>query len=127
MSRILLVDDHEPVCESLMTMLQGTGHEALMAGNGRQALSLHQQTPVDVLLTDIFMPDMDGYELIRKFRRDYPKVKVIAMSGGMPRAPDGPYLEVANKIGAQWLLRKPFTPEQLIHVIGLATGEPAAG
>ncbi len=123
MSRILLVDDHEPVCLSLQTMIRGMGHDTLMATTGRQALALHQQTPVDVLVTDIFMPDMDGYELIQKFRRDYPEVKVVAMSGGIPRAPGGPYLEVAERFGAQWLLRKPFSATRLIEVISEATGE----
>jgi CheY-like chemotaxis protein len=123
MSRILLVDDHEPVCLSLQSMIKAMGHETLMATNGRQALALHRQTPVDVLLTDIFMPDMDGYELIQKFQREYPAVKVIAMSGGIPRAPGGPYLEVAEKFGAQWLLQKPFSATRLIEVISEATGE----
>ena len=123
MSRILLVDDHEPVCISLQAMIKGMGHQTLMATNGRQALALHRQTPVDVLLTDIFMPDMDGYELIQRFRQDYPEVKIIAMSGGIPRAPGGPYLEVAEKFGAQWLLHKPFSATRLIEVICEATGE----
>jgi CheY-like chemotaxis protein len=125
MSLILLVDDHEPICQTLQKLLQLMGHEAVIALNGRQALAIQKDTPADVLLTDIFMPEMDGYELIQKFRHDFPKVKVIAMSGGLPRVPDGPFLEVAEKIGAQWLLRKPFSPEQLSDVIGKATAGPA--
>lgn len=123
MSRILLVDDHEPVCLSLQAMIKGMGHETLFATTGRQALAMHKQSPVDVLVTDIFMPDMDGYELIQKFKHDYPDVKVVAMSGGIPRSPGGPYLEVAGKFGAQWLLRKPFSATRLIEVISEATGE----
>ncbi len=126
MSRILLVDDHEPVIISLMTMIEGMGHETITATSGRQALNVQKQTPVDVLVTDIFMPDMDGYELIQKFRRDYPGVKVIAISGGIPRAPGGPYLEVAQKMGASWVLRKPFSPAQFIDIICEATGERSA-
>lgn len=121
MSRILLVDDHELICRTLKTMIQEMGHEAITAANGRQALAVQQNTPADVLLTDIFMPEMDGYELIQKFRKQYPAVKVIAMTGGIPRAPDGPYLEVAQKFGAQWLLRKPFDASQFITVISQAT------
>lgn len=124
MSRILLVDDHEPVIISLQTMIEGMGHETLTATTGRQALDLHQRCPVDVLVTDIFMPDMDGYELIQKFRREYPAVKVIAISGGIPRAPSGPYLEIASKMGARWVLRKPFSPAQFIAIIDQATADP---
>jgi CheY-like chemotaxis protein len=123
MSLILLVDDHEPICLTLKKLLQLMGHEAVIALNGRQALAIQKDTPADILLTDIFMPEMDGYELIQKFRHDFPQVKVIAMSGGLPRVPEGPFLEVAEKIGAQWLLRKPFSPEQLSDVIGKASGE----
>ncbi|HEY8996232.1 MAG TPA: response regulator [Lacunisphaera sp.] len=125
MSLILLVDDHEPVCLMLQKLLQIMGHRTVIALSGREAIAIQKQTPADVLLTDIFMPDMDGYELIQKFRRDFPDVKVIAMSGGIPRAPDGPFLEIAQKIGAQWLLRKPFSSEQLSEIIGEATGKPA--
>lgn len=121
MSLILLVDDHEPLCQMLQKMLQGMGHETVIALNGRQALAIHRQTPADVLLTDIFMPEMDGYELIQKFRQDFPTVKVIAMSGGIQRAPEGPFLEIAQRMGADWLLRKPFGFEQLEAVIRKAT------
>ena len=124
MSLILLVDDHEPICQTLKKLLQLMGHDTLIALNGRQALALQKETPADVLITDIFMPEMDGYELIQRFRRDFPLVKVIAMSGGIHRAPDGPFLEVAEKIGAHWLLRKPFSPEQLGAVVSKAIGEP---
>lgn len=123
MSRILVVDDHEPVCISLDEMIKGTGHETLMATSGRQALALHQEKPVDVLVTDIFMPDMDGYELIQKFHRDYPGVKVIAMSGGLPRAPGAPFLEVAGKFGARWLLQKPFNTSRFLEIIREATAD----
>lgn len=126
MSRILLVDDHEPVCLTLQTMIQSMGHETVTATNGRQALAVQRQTPADVLLTDIFMPDMDGYELIQKFRHDYPSVKIIAMTGGIPRSPGGPYLEVAEKMGARWLLPKPFSPTRLMSIIDEATSADGA-
>ncbi|HEX2862517.1 MAG TPA: response regulator [Lacunisphaera sp.] len=122
MSRILLVDDHEPVCQTLQVMINDMGHDAVIALSGQQAIAAHRKAPVDVLLTDIFMPDMDGYELIQRFRQDFPEVKVIAMTGGIRRVPDGPFLEIAQRIGAQWLLRKPFGFEQLNKVLVQATG-----
>ena len=126
MSRILLVDDHEPVCRALQKMLEDMGHQVWIATSGRQALAIQRETPVEVLLTDIFMPEMDGYELIQKFQKEFPEVKVIAMSGGMQRLPDGPFLEIAQRIGAQWLLRKPFGMDQLNNVINKATGAAEA-
>ena len=80
-----------------------------------------------MLLTDIFMPEMDGYEVIQKFKEQFPTVRVIAMTGGMPRRPDGPYLEIAQKFGAKWVLPKPFSSLQFGEIIRAATGEqPAA-
>lgn len=102
-------------------MIEGMGHETMTATSGSQALKLQKSHPVDVLVTDIFMPDMDGYELIQCFRHDYPAVKIIAMSGGIPRSPGGPYLEVAKKMGAQSVLKKPFGMAQFIEAINLAT------
>jgi CheY-like chemotaxis protein len=73
------------------------------------------------------MPEMDGYEVIQKFRELFPTVPVIAMTGGMGRKPEGPYLEIAQKFGAKWILPKPFSSDQFGEVIRAATGEkPAA-
>jgi CheY-like chemotaxis protein len=127
MSLILLVDDHEPMRVTLADLLQHMGHGVVTAGNGKQALAVQKQTPADILLTDIFMPEMDGFELIQEFRRLYPTVKIIALSGGMPKDPGGPYLNIARKFGAKWILPKPFSVTQLAEVIRAATEEePAA-
>ncbi len=127
MSLILLVDDHEPMRDTLTDLLQHMGHEVLTAADGREALATQKRTPASILLTDIFMPNMDGFELIGEFRRLYPGVKIIALSGGMPRNPGGPYLNIARKIGAKWILPKPFSFNQLDEVIRAASErEPAA-
>ena len=128
MSLILLVDDHEPLRTTMTDLLQHMGHGVLTAADGRQALAKQKQTPANVLLTDIFMPEMDGLELIQEFRRLYPNVKIIALSGGMTNRPGGPYLHMAEKFGAQWVLPKPFSVKQLDEVIRAATAEetPAA-
>lgn len=127
MSLILVVDDHYPMRCALEELLRQMGHTAIGARNGKEALALQQQQPADVLLTDIFMPEMDGFEVIRKFREQFPNVNVIAMTGGIPRQPGGPYLEIARQFGAKWILPKPFTSSQFLETIRAATGEkPAA-
>ena len=127
MSLILLVDDHEPLLTTVADLLQHMGHDVLTAKDGKQALVTQKLTPANVLLTDIFMPEMDGFELIQEFRRLYPSVKIIALSGGMPKNPGGPYLNIAQKFGAKWILPKPFSVSQLADVIRAATEEePAA-
>jgi CheY-like chemotaxis protein len=127
MSLILLVDDHEPMRTTLADLLQHMGHGVITAGNGKQALAMQKQNPANILLTDIFMPEMDGFELIQEFRRLYPSVKIIALSGGMPKDPGGPYLNIAKQFGAKWILPKPFSITQLADVIRAASEEePAA-
>jgi hypothetical protein len=69
------------------------------------------------------MPDMDAYELIRKFRRDDPTVKVITIGGGLPRTPGAPYLELAGQMSARWVLRKLFRSGQFIGITGEATAK----
>jgi CheY-like chemotaxis protein len=127
MSLILVVDDHYPMRVALEELLKQMGHDVLGAKNGKEALAIQKRQPADVLLTDIFMPEMDGYEVIQKFKEQFPTVQVIAMTGGMPRRPDGPYLEIAQKFGAKWVLPKPFSSLQFGEIIRAATGEqPAA-
>ncbi len=127
MSLILVVDDHYPMRVALEELLKQMGHEVVGAQNGKEALALQRENPADVLLTDIFMPEMDGFEVMQKFRDQFPTVNVIAMTGGMPRNPGGPYLEIAQKFGAKWVLPKPFTAVQFVETIRAATGErPAA-
>jgi len=127
MSLILVVDDHYPMRVALEELLKQMGHDVLGAKNGKEALAIQKRQPADVLLTDIFMPEMDGYEVIQKFKEQFPTVPVIAMTGGMARKPDGPYLEIARKFGAKWVLPKPFSSLQFGEIIRAATGEqPAA-
>ncbi len=103
MSLILVVDDHYPMRIALEELLKQMGHEVVGAANGKEALVLQRQRSAHVLLTDIFMPEMDGFEVIQKFREQFPTVNVIAMTGGMPRNPGGPYLDIAQKFGAKWV------------------------
>jgi CheY-like chemotaxis protein len=127
MSLILVVDDHYPMRVALEELLKQMGHQVVGAANGKEALALQQQYPATVLLTDIFMPEMDGFEVMQKFRDQFPTVNVIAMTGGMSRSPGGPYLEIAKKFGAKWILPKPFTALEFVETIRAATGErPAA-
>src|SRR4051812_34230248 len=100
-----------------MRMLLGLeGFEVLTALNGTRALEQQENEPADVLITDLFMPDRDGIETITEFRRRWPAIKIIAMSGGGAVA-KGDYLHVATDIGANAALRKPFDPKELIAAV----------
>lgn len=114
--RILVVDDNADLRDSLRLLLDRLGYDAEAARDGQQALEIQRRRPAAILLTDIFMPGKDGIETIEAFRRDWPSIKIVAMSGGGTVATRD-YLEVAPDIGADAVLRKPFTLELLQDVL----------
>ena len=104
--------------------LEHEGYRVALAENGRQALEQQREQPAELLVTDIFMPDVDGIETIARFKSEFPSVRVIAMSaGGAARMQD--YLRIAGYIGADAVLAKPFGVEELIRRCG-ACSEPFA-
>ena len=82
MKKILVVDDDVQFAELMLKALRFFGHEAVHAGDAKQALKLYDSQTVSLVLTDLIMPDMEGVELIMALRRRNPGVKIIAMSGG---------------------------------------------
>jgi DNA-binding response OmpR family regulator len=110
--RVLVVDDNPDLRDSLSILLVRLGYDAEGARDGQQAMDIQRSRPADILITDIFMPGKDGIETIEAFRREWPRIRIVAMSGGGAIAMRD-YLEVAPDIGADAVLRKPFTLEHL--------------
>src|SRR6185436_10328996 len=81
MPRILVIDDDALMRKLVDKVLTATGHEVFQAGNGKEGLKQHRADPVDLIITDIFMPEMEGLEFIRTLLKKNPEVPVIAMSG----------------------------------------------
>src|SRR2546428_14090689 len=99
MARILVVEDEPEIGEILEMLLTHVGHEVRVATNGDSALRLARAAPVDLLITDIFMPGKEGIETIMERRRDLPSGKIIVMSGGGHTA-ELNYLPDAVQLGA---------------------------
>lgn len=116
MASILLVEDDEQLRSMLRIVLDRAGHEVQEAGNGKEALEIYSRRPTDLIVTDIVMPDKEGLETILEFRRSYPDVKIIAMSGG-GRTGAQNYLELAKKLGADHILTKPFSNKEILDGI----------
>lgn len=114
--RVLVLDDNPDTLRSLELVLQHGGFETASALSGKDALALQNEKPVDVLITDILMPDVDGMEIIDEFRSRWPHVRIIAISGGGEMV-KGDYLSIATQIGADLTLRKPVDPEQLLQLL----------
>ncbi len=119
-ARILVVDDRRDIREFARLALQRAGYEVRVAENGREALQLQRAAAVELLITDIFMPEVDGMETIDRFKSEYPRTRIIVMSGGAERMQD--YLGVARQIGVDATLRKPFTIEELLQAVRRVQG-----
>ena len=123
MSRILIIDDDQAMLNVLRRGLSRAGHETIEATSGRDALRLFGEQSVDIVVTDIIMPDLEGVELIQALRRSHPKLPIIAISGG-GRLKPGTYLNLAQASGAAKALQKPFELDQLLSAVNELLGRP---
>ena len=121
MTRILLVDDDEAFRSMLSESLGRAGYEVTEARDGNEGLRLFRAQASDLIITDLIMPEKEGLETIQEFQRDYPGVKIIAISGGS-RHGAFDYLKVASSFGAQKVLSKPFTRQEILDVITQVLG-----
>jgi CheY-like chemotaxis protein len=113
---ILVIDDEEPVRTVLRQMLEKEGYEVEEAPDGAVGLSLLQDHPIDLVITDLFMPEKEGIETMREVQKSFPQVKIIAMSGG-GRMGKLDFLPMAESFGAQRTLAKPFERKELLEAV----------
>ncbi len=114
MARILIIDD-EPVTRAMLEeMLKSAGHETVSAADGSEGLKQYHARPSDLVITDLFMPEKDGLEVIRELRMRFPGVAIIAMSG---KPIGGKMLAVAQALGAVEVLQKPFTSVEVLSIV----------
>jgi len=128
MARILVVDDDSMIRLVVKTILERQGHSVVLAECGHDGAEAIEAYAFDIAIVDIFMPDMNGFETIKAFRRSAPRLPIVVMSGYAFRAANDPapdFFRMAIDLGATACLRKPFTPAQLLHVVQGCT-TPAA-
>jgi len=113
---IILVDDDADQRLALKMALELAGYPVREAAHGAEALVLQRERTASVLITDIFMPEADGFETIAAFRREFPQTRIIAVSGGGQRAKRD-YLEAATLMGVDAALHKPFEIERLLDTL----------
>jgi CheY-like chemotaxis protein len=123
MPRILVIDDEEVLRKIVRVVLEVAGYEVLEAVNGAAGLRREREQGADLVLVDIFMPEMDGLEVIRRLRADSPQTRIIAMSGG-GKSGQMDMLTAAAALGASRTLRKPFEPRELLAVVGDVLEQP---
>lgn len=117
MKHILVIDDHTALRQMLRRILEREGYEVVEAGDGKEGVELYRQVPADLIITDVVMPEKDGVEIIRELKRDFPDVRVIAISGGS-RTLGAQYCLCAMKaLGALYVLTKPFGRKELLEAV----------
>ena len=118
---ILIVDDSKDIRESLALILEDEGYITLQASNGLDAMKLMTDCQIDLLITDILMPQMDGIELSTKARKQFPELEIILMSGGgrqITNKNEYDYLGLTKHLtGINHLLKKPFQPLEMITLV----------
>jgi CheY-like chemotaxis protein len=119
MSNILVIDDSPSALETIAMMLAGAGYQVCTCADGKPALQMLKHEAFDLILTDIFMPEQDGLEVIREAHQLRPSLPIIAMSGIIG---EGNMLAVAKYLGARQLLIKPFSNADLLTAVGAALG-----
>ena len=117
MARIMVVDDDDSIRALLREFLEEDGHSVVEAADGKQGVRSYKENPVDIVITDILMPEKDGVELIMELQDSFPQVKIIAMSGG-GRGLDAEFnLRIARDFGALQQLEKPFSRENVLATV----------
>src|ERR1700753_2273653 len=119
-AHILVVDDDPMVCMAIEVYLERHNFRVTIADGGEAGLRALEGGTFDLMIIDIFMPHMRGFESIRIFHERAPTIPLVAMSGyafANPNSPTPDFLQMALELGASRCLRKPFTPVALLTVI----------
>ena len=117
-TRVLVVDDNPDMRLAAKMLLETEGYVVELAKNGEEALRVQRERPSQILVTDLFMPDVDGLETVQQFRSAYPEMPIIVISGGGSILyPKADHLSVARELGVVKTLRKPFDPKALIEAL----------
>ena len=134
MASILVIDDDPAVRETVRLALERDGHTVAVAADGFAGMRAFADGTVDLLIVDVFMPGMDGLEMIREVRRHRPALPVIVISGGSlggpalqataVQSPD--YLAMAVKLGAVRSIQKPFKPRDIAGAVRQCLGRGAS-
>lgn len=117
MKKILVIDDEPQMRDMLTQMLSREGYQVITADNGKDGLALFRQTHADLIVMDVLMPVQDGIQTMADFKKEFPNVPVIAMSGGRRALSPQFNLDSASMMGVRATLAKPFSRDQLLKTI----------
>ena len=117
MKRILVIDDDDQMRQMLKQTLERAEYEVIDASNGNEGVRRFKESKTDLIITDLIMPEKDGMETIIELNREFPDVKIIAISGGSRVMDPKDYLHYATQVGVTRTFTKPFDTKELLEVI----------
>ena len=116
MASILVIDDDKLQRAILRRILEGAGHTVLDAKDGKQALKTYAENPTDLVISDMYMPGMDGLEFLVRVCESFPEARIIALSGGGFMGKEE-VLAAASRLGAVAVLEKPYTVDECLEIV----------
>jgi len=122
-SNILAIDDDLQIRQTLKTFLERNKFKVVCAGDGEQGLRLFKEHKIDLVITDLFMPEKDGLEIILQLKKEDPLIKIIAISGGGLRCNPDTFLVMASQLGADSIFEKPVDTYKLLITIENLIGD----
>lgn len=117
MPSVLIIDDEQTIRAFLREALTEAGYHVIEAADGKEGLALYRSTPTDLIISDLFMEEQQGLETILRLQSEFPRCKVIAISGGGKWDDPAFFLETAQKMGAQATLAKPIGVMDLLRTV----------
>lgn len=114
--RILVIDDDDQMRVLLRQVMEWAGYEVVEAEDGREGMQIQRRQPVDLVITDLIMPEQEGLETIGLLRKEFPQTRIIAISGGGRIGPEA-YLPAAQELGADRVFSKPFDVRELAGAV----------
>lgn len=126
MATILVVDDDHELLKTMEKILESHGHTVATASDGERALAEFAGLSPDLVISDIYMPNMDGIEFLIRTQSLFPEASILTMSGGGYK-PKEDVLDMARRLGAVGTLEKPFGVSEVLERVAEALGEEAAG
>lgn len=112
MGTILIIDDEPEIRLLLRIVLESVGHTITEASDGLEGIKSYHKNPVDVIITDIIMSGKEGLETISELKKEYPDIKIVAMSGGSKN-----HLDTAKLLGATEVIQKPFKNNIMLQIV----------
>lgn len=121
MAKILVVDDHDEFREMLCAVLKNAGYDTVAAADGKEGVDFYREKPTDLIITDVNMPEKSGPELIFELQKDFPNVKIIAISGGADNSEE--YLkDIATFGDVKHIFSKPFDMDKMLQAVNQVIG-----